>query len=157
MLKLIWDIYLFPWHSCLAPFPIRDEEAHLQERHLLGNLGVPLVNVLHNRSFGVEVIHAGILALGPLSGMGKGRPDKELEILDRCYRVCDVLSLLDFTLVAPFSQSLVRFVLGKVRFSGLFENAVLPKMVWAPLKADFRVSTSSTSPFTISIPCAMSA
>jgi hypothetical protein len=119
MLKLIWDIYLFPWHSCLTPFPICDEEAHLQERHLPGNLGVLFADVLHNRSFGIKVIHAGILSLGPLSGMGKGRPDKELEILDRCYRVCDVLSLLNLGLIAPFSQSLVRFEFGKVRFSGL--------------------------------------
>ena len=35
-----------------------------------------------------------------------------------------------------------------------FENAVLPKITDAPLNADLRVETSSTSPLTISIPCA---
>lgn len=53
--------YLLPRYSSLSPFPVVDEQSHLQLRRLLRQFRVCIIDVIHNSGFGVEVVNICIL------------------------------------------------------------------------------------------------
>jgi hypothetical protein len=82
--------------------PIGHIRSDLNDRHLLCQLRVSILNVLDDPCLAVKVIDSGIFSFAPLLSIAQSRYDEPVKVFDSSSCVSHILALLKFLFVTVF-------------------------------------------------------